>query len=462
MRKVVKYSVWTVGVILLLPLLVLFLLYLPPVQDLVKDKALASVSERTGMVLEAGTFRLGFPLKLDLEDVYVGKSPVDTLVALQSLHLKVGLRDILKLRAQVDELLVEQVKFALHNDSTGLDLKVDMGQVALAVRQVDLKTKQVDVDFIRLAGGDVSLKTGNRQEEDTVTVRKKREWVFAVDRIEMDSLAYRMSTGTIASLYAGVTDGYLTMGNVGLGTQSVNVDSLYISGAWCNMVMAGRPTPQEEEAVAVDTSVSAPWTVKAHTVGMDNSAFSMEREGQQRAMLDLSGIGVRIDSVFNQKTRVRAQLKDVRAVQRDGVALTAMKGVAVLDSTETSLQGGYIRTANSRLRLQATTEADVRNLMGEHPLTVVLSGQVGLADIAPFYAGIPEEIKDKQVAVNTSFTFTDEKIVVGQLILDMPEHFKLTGSGSVASYKDVRQMKGNFVLRGEVLRRIYYIEIESR
>lgn len=450
MRKVVKYSVWTVGVILLLPLLVLFLLYLPPVQDLVKDKALASVSERTGMVLEAETFRLGFPLKLDLEDVYVGKSPVDTLVALQSLHLKVGLRDILKLRAQVDELLVEQVKFALHNDSTGLDLKVDMGQVALAVRQVDLKTKQVDVEFIRLAGGDVSLKTGNRQEEDTVTVRKKREWVFAVDRIEMDSLAYRMSTGTIASLYAGVTDGYLTMGNVGLGTQSVNVDSLYISGAWCNMVMAGRPTPQEEEAVAVDTSVSAPWTVKAHTVGMDNSAFSMEREGQQRAMLDLSGIGVRIDSVFNQKTRVRAQLKDVRAVQRDGVALTAMKGVAVLDSTETSLQGGYIRTANSRLRLQATTEADVRNLMGEHPLTVVLSGQVGLADIAPFYAGIPEEIKDKQVAVNTSFTFTDEKIVVGQLILDMPEHFKLTGSGSVASYKDVRQMKGNFVLRGEL------------
>jgi hypothetical protein len=100
--------------------------------------------------------------------------------------------------------------------------------------------------------------------------------------------------------------------------------------------------------------------------------------------------------------------------------------------------------------LQATTEADVRNLMGEHPLTVVLSGQVGLADIAPFYAGIPEEIKDKQVAVNTSFTFTDEKIVVGQLILDMPEHFKLTGSGSVASYKDVRQMKGNFVLRGEL------------
>ncbi len=64
MRKVVKYSVWTVGVILLLPLLVLFLLYLPPVQDLVKDKALASVSERTGMVLEAGTFRFGFPLEV--------------------------------------------------------------------------------------------------------------------------------------------------------------------------------------------------------------------------------------------------------------------------------------------------------------------------------------------------------------------------------------------------------------
>ncbi len=89
--------------------------------------------------------------------------------------------------------------------------------------------------------------------------------------------------------------------------------------------------------------------------------------------------------------------------------------------------------------------------MGEHPLTVVFVRTGGIGGYCPFFMPVSRKrSRTKQVAVNTSFTFTDEKIVVGQLILDMPEHFKLTGSGSVASYKDVRQMKGNFVLRGEL------------
>ena len=130
MKKILRYTFGTLGIILLLPLLVVFLLYLPPVQSLVKDKALAFASERTGMTLEAGYFRLGFPLNLTLKDVYVGKTPTDTLVALDGLRLKVGMRDILQFRATVEELELERVKFALANDSTGLDLSVDMGRSA--------------------------------------------------------------------------------------------------------------------------------------------------------------------------------------------------------------------------------------------------------------------------------------------------------------------------------------------
>ena len=449
MKKILRYTFGTLGIILLLPLLVVFLLYLPPVQSLVKDKALAFASERTGMTLEAGYFRLGFPLNLTLKDVYVGKTPTDTLVALDGLRLKVGMRDILQFRATVEELELERVKFALANDSTGLDLSVDMGSVALSVRKADLKSKEVDVAFIRLADGEVALKTGNRSREETKE-RRPLKWTFAVDRIDMEQLAYRMKTATLPALGAGLMDGFVTRGKVSLDAQTVHVDSVAISGAWCDMQLANRETQENTEVADSDTTASLPWTVRAGTVALDNSAFDMEREGMPQAMLALSGIGVRIDSVFNQKTRVRARLKDVWAVQKDGAALTSMQANVVLDSTESSLHEGYIRTANSRLRLEVQTRSDVRNLISSNPLAVVLSGKVGLRDVLPFYPGVPEEIQDKQMDINTSLALTEEKVQVGQLILELPEHFKLTGSGSLMHYTDVRRMDGNFVLRGEM------------
>ena len=59
MKKILRYTFGTLGIILLLPLLVVFLLYLPPVQSLVKDKALAFASDFPLLLLSVALIGCG-------------------------------------------------------------------------------------------------------------------------------------------------------------------------------------------------------------------------------------------------------------------------------------------------------------------------------------------------------------------------------------------------------------------
>ena len=68
LRKIVKYTLRTLIVILLAVLLAPALLYVPAVQDFIRGKAVGYASEALGMDLSVGRIRLAFPLRLTVEE----------------------------------------------------------------------------------------------------------------------------------------------------------------------------------------------------------------------------------------------------------------------------------------------------------------------------------------------------------------------------------------------------------
>lgn len=449
MRKVFKYLGRTILAIILLLVLVVFLIYLPPVQNFLKNKAIAYVSRHYGLVVKAEHFRLGFPLDLTLEQVYAGRTETDTLLAVGALHLKAGLGGILKKEVSIDDLSLQKVKFVLSNDSSGMSLKVVLQEVNLLARQVDLGKQRVKAEYIRLTNGEVFLKAGENSPPDT-TASAPLKWVIEVNEIDLAQVGYQMQTQAMPWLGAGINKGQVSRGQVDLGRQCVEVDSVKISGAWCNMQTAATDTLQEGRQEPADTLPALPWTVRAQALQLENSAFSMQAAGEKKTELVLSGIRIAVDSVYNRGTTIRAQLKDLTAVQQGGLAVTSMQAGITLDSAETVLQGVYIRTPYSWIRAQAQSDTQIQNLMKNIPLSLTLNGQIGLLDVVPFYPDIPDEIRNKKVNVNTVLTATAKRIQVGQLVLSMPGNFKVTGSGSLSSYQDLRKMKGSFILRGEM------------
>lgn len=450
MKKFFKYLIRTILAILMLLILVIFLLYLPPVQRFLKTKAVNYVAAHTGMVVKVGDFRLGFPLDLTLQDVYVGATATDTLAAVQSLHLKVGLGQILRKQLRVDNFELKGARLGLENDTTGMRLRVAVDDISLLARNVDLATKQVEIDQLLLNDGQIVLATADTVTVPDTTASKPLDWTFLVDRIELNRVNYRMTTPTLPLLGAGVEQGRITGGKVALAEQTIDVQALDISGAWCNLQTADADTLPQPQPVAADTLSSQPWTVRAATLQLDNSAFSMLSGEEKKMDILLSGIAIQLDSIYNRGTVVRAALRDLKAVQKDGITLTSMQAHVALDSTETSLQGAYIRITNSWIKLDAHSDTDLQHLMERVPLTVSLNAEIGLADITPFYPDLPREIRNNKVNINSSLSITDKRLQVGQLIMNMPGHFKITGSGSLASYLDMKRMRGSFILRGEL------------
>lgn len=448
-RKIRKYLLWSIGVTILLPFLIVFLLYLPFIQNFIKNSVSDYITDNYNIIVQVGEFRLDYPLNLTLKDVYIGETEKDTLAAVESLHLEIGMEDILQQSLSVRNLELCHVRFGISNDTIGMDMQVQTDMLSLKAKKIDLKNRKIDVSSIRLVGGDVQMDIGSRREVDTVQ-SSLIDWLISIELLSLDRISYKMGMKSLPSLNAGLIQGKVVGCDLALGSQVVDVDSLAVSGAWCRMFTAGGDTLKEPEQVVDDSVVSIPWTVKVKCVEMDNSVFDMREDETSKAVIALHGIGVKMEDVFNQGTRVRAKLKDVRAYQQNGLILTSMQGNVCLDTVLTSLQGGYISTANSRIKIEVAADADFQNLPGSKPLSFVVSGSVGMKDAVLFYPQLPKELWNRQMQINTSFSLTDDRLRLGQLILDMPGHFKITGSGSVTGLLNLNKMNGAFILRGEL------------
>lgn len=454
MKRFFKYFIRTLLAIIGLLLLIVFLLYLPPVQNLIRKKAVDYISSHYQLDLKVGHFRLGFPLKLVLEDVYVAEAvadtsaiPADTLAAVGALRVQIGLGRIFQKELKVDQFELEEVKFNLSNDTTGLKLRVAAGEMGLKARKVDLKNKSVEVEELQLAKGNVFLQTGTPATPDT-TASTPLDWMLEIDRIQLQQVGYRMETPDLPYLGAGIATATLTGGKVGLGTQIVDIQTVDIGGGWCNIKTAGMAPEDRQETT--DTTASVPWTVRAGKLRLENSAFSMITPEAEKMNIVLSDIGIEIDSVYNRGTVIQASLKDLHAVEQKGVKVETMTADIDLDTTVTSLQGVYIRTANSQIRLQARADSSLAYLFDKVPLAVDLNARVGLADIVPFYDGIPAELKNQQLDINTAFRLSENLLDVDRLKLVMPGYFNLDGNGKMTSWQDLQKLTGTFDLTGKL------------
>lgn len=74
------------------------LIYLPPIQNFLVDKAAVYASEATGMNISVGRISLSFPLNLVVTNVDAASPHNDTLLSVRRLQVNVQLLPLLKSR----------------------------------------------------------------------------------------------------------------------------------------------------------------------------------------------------------------------------------------------------------------------------------------------------------------------------------------------------------------------------
>lgn len=95
-KKYIRWTIWTVASPFILFILLCILIYLPPIQNFLVDKAASYASESTGMNIKVGRISLSFPLNLVVNDVEASSQHNDTLLSVKRLQVNVQLLPLLK------------------------------------------------------------------------------------------------------------------------------------------------------------------------------------------------------------------------------------------------------------------------------------------------------------------------------------------------------------------------------
>lgn len=220
LRVTLKTLMWTVIVVLLLPVL----LYIPPVQDLAVRIAKDVVKKSTGMEIGIGEFRLGFPLDVHLKDVYVLTEHKDTMVRAGEAVADIRLLPLLRLDVKVNRLDLVNGYYRMVSPDSSMILTIDAGHLTVDDKSsVDIARSRILLNKVRLADGNVGLYMDVWKKkltpEDTV---KSTPFYISANDIEMENFRFGMSMlPTIDTLSMAVGKVALANGVIDLGKNTV-------------------------------------------------------------------------------------------------------------------------------------------------------------------------------------------------------------------------------------------------
>ena len=200
-------------------------------------------------------------------DIYAGGLPEEVQKSLDLAVLSPGVPTDLPLVKS----FYDRVKFRLQNDTTGMELSVGLDTLELKADRMDLKNKEINVRELRVVTGDIFLRGGKGNEEKDTTAATPFDWKFYLEGLELSQISYNMETPTLPLLSARLERGMISKGEVDIGKQEIDVQTVAVAEGECRIQTAASETVPETVAEEL-TDTTSLWTVKAARVEVKNYA----------------------------------------------------------------------------------------------------------------------------------------------------------------------------------------------
>ena len=137
LKKIIKYTLRALLVVLVVLILVPALLYIPAVQDFVRKHAVGYASRALGMDLSVERLRLSFPLRLSVDNTLL-VDKADTLLSCGRLSLDVALWPLVRKEVVIRSFGLERVAARYKDSLAGMDMRLSAGLLSLDAVKADL------------------------------------------------------------------------------------------------------------------------------------------------------------------------------------------------------------------------------------------------------------------------------------------------------------------------------------
>ncbi len=458
-RKIAKYFLRILLGLIILVLLIPVLLYVPFVQDFAVRIASEKVSESTGMKVEIGRFRLGFPLRLRVDDVTVIQADADTMLTAGGAAVTVKLLPLIKGKVDVTRVELDSAFYQMGNSDSIMWLRAHIERGEIDGADIDLKNNAINLANADFDGVNVRLIMGEDTTSAPVDTAASVPWLIRAGMINMSRVVYSMEmTPLIDSLGCRIDDARLRNVTVDMRTrritgQSLSIDS--VSATYLYPAVSGSITDVDTVNVAAASS-SDMWTITADTLRLTaRDALYAQTGAKPLAGLDMAyikctDIAIEVDSFYNKGTSIRVPLRNLQATERCGLSLHA-DGVFSMDEKAMRADGFSIETLRSVLRFSASM--GVGDLMNDPslPLTLKASGRIDPSDVSTAFPDMKAMLAPmRPLSLSADVDGTASELNIYALKMDMPGVVRMNVEGAVENPFNPDKLGGSMTIDGSL------------
>ena len=404
------------------------LIYFPPVQKLLVDKAADFASEQTGLTISVEKVSLSFPLDLVVNQVLATTESQDTLLDVQELKIEIQLLPLLKKKVEVDGIWLEGVKVNSGNWIPGIQLNGELGTFFLASHGVVFDPNTAVITQVLLENTDLDV-TLDLQEESDTTSSDPLYWKIFLEELQTRNVSVDLHmTADSLNVKAFLMDASLKDGWMNLHEAAYFLKSLKIEN--------GSLAYQTGDSLVIqkaETSVST---------------------GINPSDLDVSELNLQLDSVYWCGREMRAKLEEFSFKEKSGLALKEAKLELLSDSQTIYLPRFYLNTQNSSANLKATLDWSLLEELHRGNLDAQVDLNIGKNDICSVMGwNQPEETESypsKPLLFHLKTEGDMDRLQIKQCALNWQDVFQLDMVGSLNHLTDTLRRGGALRMESEV------------
>lgn len=406
-RKWIKWVSWILLTPILLFVVLMVLLYVPPVQNFLRKQATSYASEATGMQINVGRIDLRFPLNLLVRDVEVIQVP-DTLLTLGSLNVHVQAMPLFKGKIEVDDITLQQVTVNSADLIEGMKIRGVLGRFFLESHGVDLTDETAVINHVELSDTHIGLvlnDTATTEKTDTASV--PINWKVDLHALSLKNVSFSMQLpADTMRMAARVSEASIKDVSADLKHQFYGLRSFLLTGT----------------SVNYDTGNTQPV------------------EGFDPSHIALRDIRIGIDSVLYRGCNMNAVIREFSMNERSGLSVTSLTGRVFADSTVIRIPDFRLLTPHSEMNLTAQTYWELVNIPTTGRLTARFNALIGKQDVMLFAGGLPEAFKGaypfRPLVVQAGTEGNLKSMQISRFKVNLPGAFSLEGGGELYNLTD--------------------------
>lgn len=414
MKKVFRW----LGVALATPILLFgvltVLLYMPPVQQFVLQKAADKASDLMGMQARIGRVRITPFFDFSLEN-FIATQGKDTVLDVQCLVADVPFRPLMDGEVQLNGLELKGAKVNTLQLIESVKIQGVLEYLALDSRGIFLREQQVKVQHLQLKSADLQVLLRDSVPEGTTST--PTHWKIDLQKVQLADTQLRLLMDSMR-IQLGVGKGELKKLRLNLEDNSYQVAEAQLS----------------HSAFALDLNALQP------------------AEGLDFQHLALDSVELDARSIFNQGPVVKAEIKSGQLKERSGLKVNSLSGLWEMDAATMHAKSLELTTPYSIIALNADVDFNALDeLKNEGQMNVLLDAELGREDLLlAMGPALAKEVKplypDRKLLAKMKMTGNLQRLGLSDTYLHLRDAVKADLSGTIDFPTDDIQRKGEIRL----------------